>query len=120
MSSITVPECDGRCCAVFPLSIDIVQFVTHPEKFKDHDFVLDMLVSLSPETARKRWRDLGFGEFRGGPNHGDQLFTCRHWDEVTHRCTAYEDRPDLCRAYPYGRECEWCGSKGDVPAEATP
>ena len=112
MSAIRVPECNGRCCAVFPLSVDLLKFAKHPEKFRDHDFILDMLVSLSPAAAKERWEGLGFGEYRVHPNHGNQLFTCRHWDEASGRCGAYEDRPSLCRDYPYERPCEWCGSTG--------
>lgn len=28
------------------------------------------------------------------------LFRCPHWDEQTHLCTVYEDRPNVCRFFP--------------------
>jgi hypothetical protein len=28
------------------------------------------------------------------------LFRCPHWDESTHLCTVYEDRPNVCRFFP--------------------
>ncbi len=28
------------------------------------------------------------------------LFRCPHWDEHTHLCTVYEDRPNVCRFFP--------------------
>lgn len=31
---------------------------------------------------------------------------CRHFDETTMSCTAYDARPRMCRLYPYGRECD--------------
>lgn len=28
------------------------------------------------------------------------MFRCPHWDEKTHLCTVYEDRPNICRVFP--------------------
>lgn len=28
------------------------------------------------------------------------LFKCPHWDDSTHLCTVYEDRPNICRTFP--------------------
>jgi len=28
------------------------------------------------------------------------LFRCPHWDDTTHLCTVYEDRPNICRLFP--------------------
>ncbi len=28
------------------------------------------------------------------------LFQCPHWDETSHLCSVYEDRPDVCRQFP--------------------
>ena len=28
------------------------------------------------------------------------LFQCPHWDESTHLCGVYEDRPNICRLFP--------------------
>ena len=28
------------------------------------------------------------------------LFRCPHWDEHSHLCTVYEDRPNVCRFFP--------------------
>jgi hypothetical protein len=28
------------------------------------------------------------------------LFQCPHWDESTHLCGVYEDRPSICRLFP--------------------
>jgi len=28
------------------------------------------------------------------------LFQCPHWDDRTHLCSVYEDRPNICRMFP--------------------
>ena len=28
------------------------------------------------------------------------LFQCPHWDEESHLCSVYEDRPSICRLFP--------------------
>lgn len=28
------------------------------------------------------------------------LFQCPHWDESSHLCSVYEDRPNICRLFP--------------------
>jgi hypothetical protein len=28
------------------------------------------------------------------------MFQCPHWDESTHLCSVYEDRPNICRLFP--------------------
>jgi len=28
------------------------------------------------------------------------LFQCPHWDESSHLCSVYEDRPNICRFFP--------------------
>ena len=73
---------------------------------RDTEFILDMLVPLTRPQALARSRRLGYPDPpRYGPKY--QLFTCRHWNEETRLCGAYEDRPDMCRDYPYsGRDCE--------------
>lgn len=45
---------------------------------------------------------------RGGayPSGSAPYFhSCKHWDAETGDCRIYNERPDLCRDYPYGSEC---------------
>lgn len=44
------------------------------------------------------------------------FYTCRHLDAATGDCTDYDNRPRLCREYPYGvdcekRDCTWTSAK---------
>lgn len=77
-------------------------------------YILDMVIPLTRAEAVARYERLGYGELK---DYGDDyyLFTCRHWDEETRLCTAYESRPSMCSRYPYGSECErGCGYSNKV------
>jgi Fe-S-cluster containining protein len=100
--------CSGKCCAVF-------NFPTPPEVLAtrggpDDAFLADMLVALTPDEAEARVR-----EFEVTPPEGFDLrtwveaapaYTCRHWDEETRLCGVYEQRPTMCREYPYAGGCQ--------------
>lgn len=40
------------------------------------------------------------------------LYTCRNLNQDTGMCDDYENRPGICRNYPYGRKCEYCKETG--------
>lgn len=59
------------------------------------------------------------------------FYRCRNYDEATKACTAYDDRPPMCRDYPwYGRlpdptkaipnTCGYLRDVGIVPVAITP
>jgi Fe-S-cluster containining protein len=91
----------------------------HPERSYDGEKIADMLIPLTPKEARERYE-----RFSGKTttayrwkNRGHH-FTCRHWDEETRLCRIYEDRPQMCRDYPYGQECQHgCGVTCGVSSE---
>jgi Fe-S-cluster containining protein len=35
------------------------------------------------------------------------FYTCKHLDRTTDNCTIYEDRPGMCRDYPYRGSCNY-------------
>lgn len=37
------------------------------------------------------------------------IYTCKHFDMTTRNCTNYENRPTMCRDYPYDRKCDHKG-----------
>lgn len=114
-------SCDGRCCSVFNYSATPEQLRQRSEGregfWPDQDrFLADMLIELTPDEALARAE-----RFEVEPPAGLDLrewcegykaYTCRHWDEETRLCTVYEDRPQMCRDYPYNRECQHgCGCR---------
>lgn len=105
-------SCAGACCSVFPMSHSALQMMargasTDPEA----TYILDMLIPLTRDEARERTARLGYEwPERDWPEGAYDLFTCRHWDEATRLCTAYDSRPKMCSNYPYGPTCErGCG-----------
>lgn len=72
-------------------------------------YIADMLIPLTPEQARFRHgqHDTGYERIKYANR---QWYTCKHWDEDTKLCGAYEQRPRMCRDFPYEGTCEHgCG-----------
>lgn len=90
---MTDPRCTGHCCRSFPLNHTIEQLRayaadTSKGNASEAGQIADMLIPL------------------GARDDGREMFTCRHHDTETGDCRIYEDRPRMCRDYPYGRSCE--------------
>jgi len=72
----------------------------------------ELVESLVTTTKRFHYGDPGEDEtildmieiVPGSKGH----YTCNRFDRKTMSCMRYEERPDMCRRYPYGRLCEWC------------
>lgn len=100
--------CSGRCCAVF-------NFPRTPDELwergqgEDH-FIADMLVGLTADEAEARAEQFDItppeGYSRRDWAECQPAYTCRHWDEETMLCGAYDKRPVMCAAYPYENKCQ--------------
>lgn len=103
--SVGSDSCAGACCSVFPLHLGQAIFKAKGRLPAEREYILDMLIPLTRRQALARSRRLGYPD---PPKHPKDYghFTCRHWDETTRLCGAYESRPAMCRDYPYGRPCE--------------
>jgi Fe-S-cluster containining protein len=128
-----VNACPGKCCAVFWLPWNPTALREHVPTLEDGAFIADMVIPLGPDEAKARAERFGMSwpALNITDENADQVYTCRHWDETTRLCTVYEQRPRVCRDYPYDLECGHCGyreseetqakwrtirSAGDVPA----
>lgn len=58
-----------------------------------------------------------------------QFYECVNFDRETRRCTKYEDRPPVCRDYPYYGQRQlapnialphWCSFRADIGQEVEP
>lgn len=117
MSAITTPpsgtapneltRCTGECCKAFPISggisLDELRELCATKNFIDGDVLLDMLIPLGvhvvPPGRHPKSLPLAASE-----NRAQHFFTCRHFDGKN--CGIYENRPDMCKRYPYGDPCE--------------
>lgn len=114
-------RCTGHCCHRIRLNDGIarrtVQTWAHEAFEKDENSahgiecakIAEMLVPLVGDVPhRTKGKILGpDGKIEHDPHYAhadDHLYTCRYFDGTN--CTNYDERPNLCRSYPYGKECE--------------
>lgn len=95
-------ECPGDCCVVFSFPALMQRFPTHATQLShiralvfEGEYIGDMLVPLTIAEAEERSARLG----NGGTGF-TVPWTCRHFDETTKLCGAYDSRPHMCRDYP--------------------
>lgn len=109
-------RCTGNCCEEFTISlgptVEVILDRLRNENRIDGAYIADMLVPLRALTvgARKVSSvDLVTEEdVRDAPGGcWGWAFTCRHFDTTNRVCTAYEDRPQMCRDFPYGKKCPY-------------
>lgn len=94
-------RCTGRCCRDFiirrsPEEIQEQARTAEPRWKKEFTKIAEMVIPLPHRN--------GF--------YSEYHYTCKHYDANTNNCMDYENRPEMCRNYPYGDpcgfdECEW-------------
>lgn len=91
--------CDGSCCERFWLPMDQdglwASYSDYQQGFPaipDIEMIAQMTIYLEPAVTNGHW------------------YTCKFWDSESRLCTIYNDRPRMCREYPYGSECTHCHS----------
>jgi len=99
--------CPGDCCSPLRLS-GAIDALTDPSRtIIERDVILDLLDPRAIDGTD---------------------YPCRKFDPITRLCTIYDQRPQMCSEYPYGRSCELCDAsevtEGEpisryVPAEYT-
>ena len=110
-------RCTGHCCQTFTLPLgpdelmDIYRRWADPMR-KDGQGFPDRTLSdihlIAPMVTY-----LGF--FLEPPvkvvntvvPHAAHYYSCKHFNREKKICTIYEDRPGMCRDYPYGRKCNY-------------
>lgn len=131
-------KCGGQCCRRFTLAISLKELECAYWKWMSES---DNARAIS-KTHDPRWEDstrtfedihliypmvvyLGaFKWYPSSPNEATEVdvyhYSCKHLDEKTGLCTVYNIRPMMCRAYPYGGECQYPGcSAGKKRKKAT-
>lgn len=85
-------RCTGHCCESIhlkgPDGEDFAKAIReNPSHFIDGQKVVDMLIDT--------------------PTPG--MYHCKWYDWIGKKCTNYQDRPSVCRDYPYGNACKFPG-----------
>lgn len=89
-------KCPGYCCS-YPI-------ITVSKRDLER---LARWFGLSSEVAEKRFTRSGHGHKRIMRRKADRHFgkICRFFDTEKRRCTVYQARPAVCRAFPGGSRC---------------
>lgn len=125
---MTEGRCSGHCCRAFTLPVDpdglrrgLELWIAREED--DRPRARELL-----EQGTRFWGDIeliatmavAIGQFERNPLAPDLVpnedapplqwfYRCRHHDAASGDCTIYEDRPEMCRSYPYGDPCPFPG-----------
>lgn len=107
-------RCTGHCCAKFFLPFDNKEELKAlASNAQDFAYIYDMVIKLPEQTE----------DGAGNPyapddhEHRNHWWTCKHHDSVTGDCKAYDKRPEMCSAYPYGGPCLMKGCTADCAKE---
>jgi len=87
-------RCMGHCCEDFILMYSPEELHTKMTGHKDDDFIARMVLYKGR-----------YGDGRHPSSGLAYHYTCRYFDKTTRNCTVYDQRPAMCRDYPYNRPC---------------
>jgi hypothetical protein len=77
-------------------------------KHSDAILLSEMMIFLRMDFVPS-YNPRGMKMARGTKNNRVYHFTRKHHDPVTGDCMNYENRPRMCRNYPYGKKCGYSG-----------
>src|SRR5690242_20432891 len=100
-------DCRGDCCVAFRVPYTLEQLAVGDVGEQDADearCMASMLVRLTVDEGNQRRLDFIQGVVptfdRSDEGH---VFMCSNWNEETRLCEIYENRPAMCRDFPYGK-----------------
>jgi Fe-S-cluster containining protein len=104
----------GDCCDVIPLQFTKKDVAAG--KSQSREFIIKHWHRISREEAAKRIPTMGY--------KGTRFYRCDKWDSATRLCTVQDEKPPVCRDFPwYGdtpepdrlRHFPRCSFWADVP-----
>ena len=116
-------RCTGHCCRDFTVPLTREQLVEYRRRaaageplvrdgeknWSDIETIVDMLVHVRTHATAPD----------GSPLHAPvSRYTCRHL-QPNGDCGIYERRPQMCRKYPYGGECQYRTCTWSLVARST-
>lgn len=111
-------NCQGDCCVAFrvPYTMEELEAGDVGDQDQAEAFVLaEMLEPLTLQEFMDRQDEFVLGARTRVTEEDDgHLYKCKKWDEETRLCTDYENRPPMCRTFPYDKPCRYgCSCTGD-------
>lgn len=131
-------RCSGHCCQVFflPFSMEEIRRRVDADLVaprEDGPKIRDMVIPLGKwsELSEERKAMLAYvtSDPNFDPDDAGHYYTCKHYDQDTSNCQIYDERPHMCRAYPYEEEgapgcrytgCTMKGGCGVIPRHSDP
>lgn len=94
-------RCTGHCCKSFWLPISPIEFSFLEKKVK-----LGKPIKWNLEEFKKVSQMV---VFQRPHEKGGYRYTCKYFNKESGNCANYENRPNMCRDYPYGNKCKYRG-----------
>lgn len=100
-------KCNGLCCKGFTLKFTPPEFARELARLPDNEQYKKLSSMLIFIGMHKQCPT----DLESGTAHHSPLpwYTCKHLDVSSGLCGDYDNRPSLCRKYPYGMTCEYTG-----------
>jgi len=100
--------CGGHCCAAFWMPFPS-RNVVRASNGHDAEQIAGMLIPLSNRQARVKLKERGvdINKPRNFPGSRGHYYTCKNWNPENGLCMAYDSRPHMCSAFPYGNLCPY-------------
>lgn|SRR5512146_2843399 len=113
-------NCRGDCCVAFRIPYTLEELErgdVNGQNIHEARALSAMLVSLTVEEGNQRRLDLIEGVVPTFDQRDEgHVFMCSNWNEETRLCEIYEERPLMCRTFPYGESCRYgCACVGEKP-----
>lgn len=119
----------GKCCRKFCLPLSIGQLKKDYETWHkgDKEYVWSgktFGITQDIDLIYPMVTPLGDGKIQHidparncKSSKGIYHYTCKHLDKKSSRCSIYENRPRMCKLYPYGVECAYknCYCEHKIP-----
>ena len=104
-------RCNGFCCREFflPLQYEQIQQRANETPTPENRQIADMLIPIT----RARYTGISDNILHETPG---PTYTCKH-HLPNGDCGIYENRPKMCRNYPYGQPCPYIGCTYRVTEE---
>lgn len=105
-------RCTGHCCQTFnlPYSPEHLRAFRFWSMSGQHRQVAGMAMYVGKASDLARARPSAHTSAGClGVGGGEHYYTCRNYDWESGNCGIYEQRPDMCRDYPYGGRCRYPG-----------
>lgn len=100
-------SCQGFCCAAFNLPVSPSALARlSGRRFRDIEKIKDMVIPLGKHKGNPVVEQANVGNSRV------HFYTCKFFDGESRNCLDYENRPTMCRDFPYSlKTCPYEGCR---------